>query len=279
MNIKNEDGDTIVDRIERQYLQRVAVKRFIFAETDDEWQILASIHHRLMKVFTTGLPSHRLNSDWQMTRPGPCSKNAPEYTLAVLKALTLALESRYEAVDDEILMLLVSLLPRVSTTFAPPIPGPVVYLFKHGCGDLRLSDKVIVNETRGLISAYGTTGFRTWEAALALGELLVDSTCLTDPISVEGKRVLELGAGTGFLSILTAKIGAAKVFSTDGFEDIVLQINECIAENFDDDTVLETMIYKWGLLSSEETYTFSHPVDLIIGADIVIDFCLLCVYM
>ncbi|PKY00627.1 hypothetical protein P168DRAFT_260119 [Aspergillus campestris IBT 28561] len=72
---------------------------------------------------------------------------------------------------------------------------------------------IITSESRGLILASGTTGFRTWEAALHLG------TYLSTPAGaglVAGKRVLELGAGTGFLSMFCAKyLQPESVLATD----------------------------------------------------------------
>ncbi|KAE8399385.1 hypothetical protein BDV37DRAFT_275357 [Aspergillus pseudonomiae] len=61
---------------------------------------------------------------------------------------------------------------------------------------------VITSESRGLIYSSGTTGFRTWEASLHLGTYL---STPTGAAHVTGKRVIELGAGTGFVSMYAAK--------------------------------------------------------------------------
>ncbi|KAF7585519.1 hypothetical protein BBP40_010737 [Aspergillus hancockii] len=61
---------------------------------------------------------------------------------------------------------------------------------------------IISSESRGLIYFSGTTGFRTWEASLHLGTYLSTPTGANH---VAGKRVIELGAGTGFVSMYTAK--------------------------------------------------------------------------
>lgn len=63
----------------------------------------------------------------------------------------------------------------------------------------------------------GTTGLRTWTAALHLGHLILsDPACLFNGSVAPDKlpQVIELGAGTGFLSILLAQLGAA-VIATD----------------------------------------------------------------
>lgn len=141
----------------------------------------------------------------------------------------------------------------------------------------------MITETRNMISGYGTTGFRTWEAALALGEYVLKERLLPQQqrtLDVFGKRVLELGAGTGFASILCGKLGCKVAVATDGFENVVLGIRAILEFNnvFE---VVETRIYKWGNSSGIDTghalekesreaeYVFNDPVDLIIGADIV----------
>ena len=80
-------------------------------------------------------------------------------------------------------------------------------------------DQLIVSERKSLLSADGHTGSRTWEAALALGEyFLSNETSLAKPVSE--CRILELGAGTAFTSILLAKLKARRVLATDGSEAV-----------------------------------------------------------
>lgn len=132
-------------------------------------------------------------------------------------------------------------------------------------------------ENRSLLAAGGTTGLRTWEAALHLGQFL----CLNGNL-VAGKRVLELGAGTGYLSVLCAKcLGAAHVTATDGSEEVVDNLPENFAVNdiqwrYDTSgtTVVSPKLLKWGhaLVGTEESeWNGGQRVDLVIGADITFD--------
>jgi predicted nicotinamide N-methyase len=128
-------------------------------------------------------------------------------------------------------------------------------------------------EARSLLAATGTTGFRTWEACLHLGTYLCSPTCAT-PIA--GQNILELGAGTGYLSILCAKyLGAAHVTATDGSETIVADLATNIFLNgLQDSSMIEARELKWGhaLLSGEHAeWHNEYPIDVVLGADVAYD--------
>jgi len=72
---------------------------------------------------------------------------------------------------------------------------------------------VLINEARNLLSRGNNVGLRTWEAALHLAWYLFSQR----PDLVNNKHVLELGAGTGLLSLLcAAHLKASSVVATDG---------------------------------------------------------------
>ncbi|KAI2463190.1 putative methyltransferase-domain-containing protein [Annulohypoxylon bovei var. microspora] len=126
-------------------------------------------------------------------------------------------------------------------------------------------------ERRHLVSGSRTTGFRTWEGSLHLGSYL-----LTDTGSslVRNKNVLELGAGTGFLTILLAKhLHANHVTTTDGDEKVIETLNENLALNELDDNhqKVQAKPLTWGRdLGGTwiEDDCAAHPYDIVIGADI-----------
>lgn len=126
-------------------------------------------------------------------------------------------------------------------------------------------------ERRHLISGSKTTGFRTWEAALHLGAYLLS---VEGQQQVRGKSILELGAGTGFISILAAKyLDAQHVTTTDGDEGVVEALKENLFLNgLDDGKKVNTSVLRWGqglkgTWVQEDCEAF--PYDLVIGADIV----------
>ncbi|KAL1588936.1 hypothetical protein WHR41_02563 [Cladosporium halotolerans] len=128
-------------------------------------------------------------------------------------------------------------------------------------------------ERRQLISGSLTTGFRTWEAALHLGAYLLSGP---GQDLIKGKSILELGAGTGFLSILCGKqLGATHVTTTDGDEGVVEALKENLFLNgLDDEKKVLTSVLRWGhgIRGSwvEDDYE-EHPYDTVIGADITYD--------
>jgi protein-lysine N-methyltransferase EEF2KMT len=131
--------------------------------------------------------------------------------------------------------------------------------------DPKPSPTITLLENRATIAAAGTTGIRTWEAALHLGAYLCEHRDV-----VQGKRVLELGAGTGYVSILCARhLGAASCMATDGSPEVV----ECLPANVGLNRLKE------GVVESRELYWGPSPpedwsedrFDTILGADITFD--------
>lgn len=133
------------------------------------------------------------------------------------------------------------------------------------------SRAITLLESRSLISAAGTTGLRTWEAALHLGQYLC-----THPSLVHSRRVLELGAGTGYLSVLCAKhLGANYVVTSDGSDDVVANLADSLFVNgLQGAGRISIMNLKWGhalVGTEEEAWNAGREVDLVLGADITYD--------
>ena len=126
-------------------------------------------------------------------------------------------------------------------------------------------------ERRHLISGSSTTGFRTWEAALHLGSYLLSPQASS---LIQGKNVIELGAGTAFVSILCAKhLEANYVTATDGDEGVIEALKENLFLNdLDDDSRVNASVLRWGhgLKGTwVEDECEAWPYDVVLGADIV----------
>lgn len=124
-------------------------------------------------------------------------------------------------------------------------------------------------ESRSLISASGTTGLRTWEAALHLGQYL----CV-NPSLVENKRVLELGTGTGYLAVLCAKyLGSNHVIASDGSDEVVNHLSDSFFLNgLQGSPAVSAMQLRWGhALVGPEWDDAEAPLDAVLGADITYD--------
>ena len=133
------------------------------------------------------------------------------------------------------------------------------------------SPKITLLEVPSLLASSGTTGFRTWEAALFLAAYLSSS----DGIHlVTGKNVLELGAGTGFLSILCAKnLGAQRVLATDGSQEVISDLKSNINLNgLAGRELIQTAILEWGhalIGGIADCREEERSYDLVLGADVV----------
>ncbi|KAL1999824.1 hypothetical protein VTN02DRAFT_3939 [Thermoascus thermophilus] len=149
----------------------------------------------------------------------------------------------------------------------------IKYTAPHS-GDGQEGRTVITSESRGLILSSGTTGFRTWEAALHLGTFL--STPQGEAL-VRGKRVIELGAGTGFLSMFCAKhLGVERILVTDREPSLISSIRDCVARNGLDPSRIQPAIWEWGnpledsQCGDNQSGQPQH-FDVALGADLIYD--------
>ncbi|PTB68440.1 hypothetical protein BBK36DRAFT_1134463 [Trichoderma citrinoviride] len=197
------------------------------------------------------------------------------YQLRVLKELISRIEASIEDWDEHGVS--DDLMSSLSVLFSAPAPNeddavqqkyPAVYHLASLPGH---EAHINLFENRALIAAGGTTGLRTWEAALHLGQLLCH-----DPSIISGKRVLELGAGTGYLSILCVKyLGATHVIASDGSDDVINNLPENLFLNqLQGSSAIRLMDLKWGYAlvgTEEERWNGGRPLDVVLGADITYD--------
>ncbi len=145
-------------------------------------------------------------------------------------------------------------------TYTAPAPSPK-------------APRITLLESPSLLASSGTTGFRTWEAALFLGAYLAS---FGGNHFITNRNVIELGAGTGFLSILCAKhLGAKIVLATDGSREVVTDLKTNLDLNkLDEGGLFRTAVLQWGhtLINSVADCRDANAVfDLAIGADVTYD--------
>ncbi|KAJ4302470.1 hypothetical protein N0V88_002615 [Collariella sp. IMI 366227] len=179
------------------------------------------------------------------------------YQLRILKALMSKIES--SIVDWDRHGISDSLMSSLSLLLSKPLPSETDAAQQRCYVTYHLSllqtetaypnPHITILESRSLISAAGTTGLRTWEAALHLGQYLCKN-----PSLVENKRILELGTGTGYLAVLCAKyLGSEHVMASDGSDEVVSKLQDSF------------------FLNEEEAWNGGRKLDMVLGADITYD--------
>ncbi|XRM43382.1 hypothetical protein ABZX51_006563 [Aspergillus tubingensis] len=109
---------------------------------------------------------------------------------------------------------------------------------------------ILTSESRSAIITAGTTGHRTWEAALHLATYLSSTTA--GKAHIAGKKVLELGAGTGMVSMFCARyLQPEVVVATDRELGLMRQIRDCAGRNGlvgegNGGGVFKGWIWEWG---------------------------------
>lgn len=98
-------------------------------------------------------------------------------------------------------------------------------------------------------------GFLLWESAVALAHLLVERGA-----QLQGKRVLELGAGVGLAGLVAGALGAT-VWQTDHRADLLVLAEHNAQQNH--------VAAPHQFLADWRTWNHTAPYDLILGADIL----------
>lgn len=122
------------------------------------------------------------------------------------------------------------------------------------------TEYIDIDEHPSALLANGTTGHRTWEASLALSEYL-----LLGPELIDGHNILELGAGTGLVSLLCDRLGANKIVATDGSEVVVSALQRRIAREASKN--MTSCVLRFG----ENCETLQIDFDLLVAADVTYD--------
>ncbi|KAF1987891.1 hypothetical protein K402DRAFT_329240 [Aulographum hederae CBS 113979] len=249
-----------LDLLVRQYLQLVELELL-------SWPNPTLLRDASAQAF---LFRNMFDAKYTMYRP-------PErYQLRVLKSLVHKIEQAIEdpeedEISDDLTCVLSELLSTrlPSETDAAQIKSYVTYSF---CSPTEHEKRVTLLESRAVIASSGTTGLRTWEAALRLGAYLSTPEGRS---FVKDKNILELGAGTGLISILCARhLVARYVLATDGDAGVSDALNTNLFLNdLEGGQNIRTGVLRWG--HNVEDLLTEHMqdsvVDVVLGADITYD--------
>jgi predicted nicotinamide N-methyase len=108
-------------------------------------------------------------------------------------------------------------------------------------------------------------GGLVWDAAFILGQHVVNEKCWQEQPSLEPKRIIELGAGTGMTGLMVAKaLPQVEMHLTD-LPELMPLVGKNIIHNSAENT--SGFVLKWGeTISSPST---RNSYDVILGADVV----------
>lgn len=125
------------------------------------------------------------------------------------------------------------------------------------------TERVILKESPQIISRHGSTGHRTWEAALGLADYLIENTN-----SLYSTRAVELGSGTGLSGLVLHKLHPEMdLLLTDGDHEVVERLAGNIKMNLvkEDTRNVSAQYLLWG-----ETPVPSNT-ELVIASDVTYD--------
>lgn len=119
---------------------------------------------------------------------------------------------------------------------------------------------------------FDLTGQVVWPCATWFSEYLVDH-----PELVQGKNVLELGAGVGLCGLVAHKLGAKVCILTEGNDEVTTILKQNVEElllkqvstNEEGRGVLDAAKHLWGQDLDAFEQRFPYKYDVIMGSDII----------
>lgn len=136
---------------------------------------------------------------------------------------------------------------------------------------------VSIRETPKVISGQGTTGLRTWEAALYLLNMLNTPGALPSVQELKGQRIVELGTGTGLVSLALLKCRDLHQFSeiilTDGDSALIENLQSAYDLNDVHDGSVKCQQLLWGTTNpqSADFIQEAPTADIVVAADVTYD--------
>ncbi|KAJ3730092.1 hypothetical protein DFJ43DRAFT_1225200 [Lentinula guzmanii] len=138
---------------------------------------------------------------------------------------------------------------------------------------VELNDAPLSNEDHTCV------GLQSWASSVVLSERICADPArfsLSSPTKADRSplRILELGAGTGVLSIVAAKLLSSSsvspsIFATDYHPDVLLNLRANIFNNFSSFVPAPISVHRLDWECPDYLAPLDQPFDLILGADII----------
>jgi len=258
--IDSEEEKEFLNSFKKQYLQIVPLYNW-------KWQPIPSTvsHPTQMEILSIIKTNKEIN------------KISDSYTIKCLKKVISIVEKNFCEINEDLLNYYLKLFIQEDNERNNNIEYMTHNSIKNNNNDddtwwktysldKECNNIIKLLEDKSMISK-GTTGLRTWEASLRLAEYFIQN-----PEFCRGKKIIELGAGIGLLSLVCAKLGAKSVIATDVNPDVIERLHLNIESNKDILNIENLVIPQAGKLDWNEKnidMTLYKDLDLIICADVI----------
>ncbi|KAG6864911.1 hypothetical protein C0991_006440 [Blastosporella zonata] len=126
---------------------------------------------------------------------------------------------------------------------------------------------------------FGSVGAQTWGGACVLTETILEDPAAFGLSDTPQLRILELGAGTGLVSLALGKlfesagslIPPRTVVATDYYPSVLENLASNIQANFPNSSAVSSCFLDWSSFSDQPgpNPPFDVPFDIVLGADVV----------
>lgn len=186
----------------------------------------------------------------------------PAYVAAVLRTLIQLSESNDVPVSENIAEAYANQLVMPHSSASDDEPTIVRYkLYTPQKCPTAASSTVLLREKPNILVSEGSTGHRTWEAALALADYI-----LRHDNSEAPSQVVELGAGTGLVGFVSAAKYSSQVIVTDGDDQVVSYLEGNINLNSWAQPLVKAQPLVWGV-----DHAIAHNDQIVVCADVTYD--------
>uniref|UniRef100_A0A060TCS6 ARAD1D01936p n=1 Tax=Blastobotrys adeninivorans TaxID=409370 RepID=A0A060TCS6_BLAAD len=186
----------------------------------------------------------------------------PAYVTAVLRTLIQVSESNDVPVSETIAEAYANQLVMPHSSASDDEPTVVRYkLYTPPECPIVASSTVLLREKPNILVSEGSTGHRTWEAALALADYI-----LRHDNSKAPSQVVELGAGTGLVGLVSATKYSSQVIVTDGDDQVV----SCLKGNINLNSWAQPLVKAQPLVWGTD-HAIVHHDQIVVCADVTYD--------